>query len=65
MAVTQRYLVIGANVRNATLVRQTKKSFKKEIEFTMPGTHEFFVAKVEEEYVDGNGNILWNKMDLL
>lgn len=57
--------MIGANVRNATLVRQTKKIFKKERESTMPGTHEFFVAKVEEEYVDGNGNILWNKMDLL
>ena len=129
MAVTQRYLVIWANVRNATLVRQNKgdgqgngefrhqsaqKSFKKEydylgshsgrdgdkfaamnikwedaayvnapiltdcpvniecsvIESTMPGTHELFVAKVEkvhvdEEYEDGNGNILWDKMDLM
>lgn len=109
MAVTQRYLVIWENVRNATLVRQTKKSFKKEydylgshsgrdgdkfaamnikwedaayvnapiltdcpfniecsvIESTMPGTHEFFVAKAEEEYVDGNSNILWDKMDLM
>ena len=35
------------------------------IESTMPGTHELFVAKVEEEYVDGNGNILWGKMDLM
>ena len=35
-----------------------------------PGTHELFIGKVEavhvdEEYLDGNGNILWNKMDLM
>jgi hypothetical protein len=35
------------------------------IESTMPGAHEFFVAKVEEEFVDGNGNILLDKMDLM
>ena len=35
-----------------------------------PGTHELFVGKVEavhvdEEYLDANGNILWDKMDLM
>lgn len=35
-----------------------------------PGTHELFIGKVEavhvdEEYLDANGNILWNKMDLM
>ena len=37
---------------------------------TMPGSHELFIGKVEavhvdEEYLDTNGNILWNKMDLM
>jgi len=36
----------------------------------MPGTHELFFGKVEavhvdEEYLDENGNILWDKMDLM
>lgn len=40
------------------------------VESTMPGTHELFIGKVEsvnvdEEYLDANGNILWNKMDLI
>lgn len=40
------------------------------VESTMPGTHELFIGKVEtihvdEEYLDVNGNILWNKMDLI
>lgn len=35
-----------------------------------PGTHELFIGKVEavhvdEKYLDANGNILWNKMDLM
>lgn len=35
-----------------------------------PGTHELFIGKVEavhvdEEYLDANGNILWDKMDLM
>ena len=35
-----------------------------------PGSHELFIAKVEavhvdEEYLDGEGNILWDKMDLI
>lgn len=37
MAVTERYLVIWVNARNATLVRQTKKSFKKEYDYL--GSH--------------------------
>lgn len=37
---------------------------------TMPGSHELFIGKVEavhvdEKYLDTNGNILWNKMDLM
>lgn len=40
------------------------------VESTMPGSHELFIGKVEavnvdEEYLDANGNILWNKMDLI
>ncbi len=40
------------------------------VESTRPGTHELFVGKVEavhvdEEYLDANGNILWDKMDLM
>lgn len=40
------------------------------VDSTMPGTHELFIGKVEavhvdEEYLDANGNILWNKMDLM
>lgn len=40
------------------------------VESTMPGTHELFVGKVEsvnvdEEYLDANGNILWDKIDLM
>ena len=40
------------------------------VESTQPGTHELFIGKVEavhvdEEYLDANGNILWNKMDLM
>jgi flavin reductase (DIM6/NTAB) family NADH-FMN oxidoreductase RutF len=40
------------------------------IESTMPGTHELFIAKVEkvhveEGYADKNGNILWDKLDLM
>ena len=36
----------------------------------MPGSHELFIGKVEavhvdEEYLDANGNILWDKMDLM
>jgi flavin reductase (DIM6/NTAB) family NADH-FMN oxidoreductase RutF len=36
----------------------------------MPGSNELFIGKVEtvhvdEEYLDKNGNILWNKMDLI
>ena len=38
------------------------------VDSTMPGTHELFIGKVEaihvdEEYLDANGNILWDKMD--
>lgn len=40
------------------------------VESTKPGTHELFIGKVEtihvdEEYLDKNGNILWNKIDLI
>lgn len=40
------------------------------VDSTMPGTHELFIGKVEavhvdEEYLDTNGNILWDKMDLM
>ena len=40
------------------------------VESIQPGTHELFIGKVEavhvdEEYLDGNGNILWDKMDLM
>ena len=40
------------------------------VDSMMPGTHELFVGKVEavhvdEEYLDANGNILWDKMDLM
>ena len=40
------------------------------VESTQPGSHELFIGKVEavhvdEEYLDANGNILWNKMDLM
>ena len=40
------------------------------IESTQPGTHELFIGKVEavhadEQYLDANGNILWNKIDLM
>ena len=40
------------------------------VDSTMPGTHELFIGKVEaihvdEEYLDANGNILWNKIDLM
>ena len=40
------------------------------VESIQPGTHELFIGKVEavhvdEEYLDDNGNILWDKMDLM
>lgn len=40
------------------------------VESTMPGTHELFIGKVEavnvdEEYLDADGNIAWDKIDLL
>ena len=40
------------------------------VDSTMPGTHELFIGKVEaihvdEEYLDDNGNILWDKIDLM
>ena len=40
------------------------------VESIQPGTHELFMAKVEavhvdEEYLDSNENILWNKMHLM
>ena len=40
------------------------------VDSSMPGTHELFIGKVkaihvDEEYLDANGNILWNKMDLM
>lgn len=40
------------------------------VDSIMPGTHELFIGKVEavhvdEEYLDANGNILWDKMDLM
>ena len=40
------------------------------VDSTMPGSHEIFIGKVEavhvdEEYLDANGNILWDKMDLM
>ena len=40
------------------------------VDSIMPGTHELFIGKVEavhvdEEYLDDNGNILWDKMDLM
>ena len=40
------------------------------IESTQPGTHELFIGKVEavhadEQYLDANGNILWNNIDLM
>ena len=40
------------------------------VDSTMPGSHELFIGKVEavhvdEEYLDANGNILWDKMDLM
>ena len=40
------------------------------VESTQPGTHELFIGKVETihvdaEYLDANGNILWDKVDLM
>ena len=40
------------------------------VDSIMPGTHELFIGKVEavhvnEEYLDANGNILGDKMDLI
>ena len=40
------------------------------VESSQPGSHELFIGKVEavhvdEEYLDANGNILSDKMDLL
>ena len=40
------------------------------VDSMMPGSHELFIGKVEavhvdEEYLDANGNILWDKMDLM
>ena len=40
------------------------------IESSQPGTHELFIGKVEavhvdEEYLDANGNIQWDKMNLM
>lgn len=40
------------------------------VESTQPGTHELFIGKVEavhvdEEYLDDNGNIQWDKIDLM
>ena len=40
------------------------------IDSIMPGTHELFIGKidtvhVDERYLDANGNILWDKIDLL
>ena len=40
------------------------------VESSQPGTHELFIGKVEavhvdEEYLDSNGNILWDKMNLM
>jgi flavin reductase (DIM6/NTAB) family NADH-FMN oxidoreductase RutF len=40
------------------------------IDSVMPGTHELFIGKIEtvhvdEKYLDANGNILWDKMDLM
>lgn len=40
------------------------------IDSLTPGTHELFIAKVEavnvdEEYLDAQGNIMWDKLDLL
>ncbi len=40
------------------------------VDSAMPGTHELFIVKVEAihvdgEYPDANGNILWDKMDLM
>ena len=40
------------------------------IESIQPGTHELFIGKVEavhvdEEYLDENGTILWDKIDLM
>lgn len=40
------------------------------VDSIMPGTHELFIGKVEavhvdEEYLDAQGNILWDKMDLM
>ena len=40
------------------------------VDNTIPGSHELFIGKVEavhvdEEYLDANGNILWDKMDLM
>ncbi|MBR1780462.1 MAG: flavin reductase family protein [Oscillospiraceae bacterium] len=40
------------------------------VDSVMPGTHELVIGKVEavhvdEEYLDANGTILWDKMDLM
>ena len=40
------------------------------VERSMPGTHELFVGKVEavdvdEEYLNPDGSIAWDKMDLM
>ena len=40
------------------------------VDSIQPGSHELFIGKVEavhvdEEYLDANGNILWDKMDLI
>ena len=40
------------------------------VESIQPGSHELFIGKVEavhadEEYLDQNGNILWNKINLM
>ena len=40
------------------------------IDSIMPGTHELFIGKIEtvhvdEKYLDANGNIQWDKIDLM
>ena len=56
---------------NAPILTECPVSIEcRVVDSMMPGTHELFIGKVEavhvdEEYLDGNGNIQWDKIDLM
>ncbi len=71
-----KFATLGLNWEDATYVdapilTDRPVSIECSVEnSTMPGSHELFIGKVEavhvdEEYLDANGNILWDKMDLM